>query len=241
MSINLEPTIQQIGIIHSCFKEKFGIPRQAGLVTEAKAELEILSPYDREEAFRGLTEFSHIWILFIFHAINNEWKTCVRPPRLGGNKKIGVFATRSGFRPNNIGLSAVKLKSIVKKKNKIIITIKGGDFLDQTPVLDIKPYLPYADKISKATGGFASEAPTKKNEVEFTPDAYVTCREKEKSRYPYLQKLITQILENDPRPAYYSQKPSRNIFGMKIYDIDVKWKISKDKIIVFAITNCHSP
>jgi len=232
---------QPIGIIHSCYKEKFGIPRQAGLVEEAEAEIEIFSPYNREEAFRGLEEFSHIWILFIFHAIHhNVWKSTVRPPRLGGSRRLGVFTTRSGFRPNRIGLSAVKLEHITKEKKTLLLKITGGDFLDDTPILDIKPYLPYADSISEASGGFASKSPTKKNNVTFSPEALSTCLAKEKEGLPKLRRLIVQILENDPRPAYFYKKPPRNTFGFKLYDFDVKWEVHGETMHVTGIEKCGS-
>ncbi len=233
--------IQPIGIIHSCYKEKFGIPRQAGLVPEAEAEIEIFSPYNQEEAFRGLEEFSHIWILFIFHAIRrNGWKSTVRPPRLGGNQRVGVFTTRSGFRPNRIGLSAVKLEQITKEKETLVLKITGGDFLDDTPILDIKPYLPYADSILEASGGFASESPPQGNQVTFSPEALSACLAKEKEGLPKLRRLIVQVLANDPRPGYFSNKPSRNQFGFKLYDVDVKWEVKGKKIHVTGIETCGS-
>ena len=127
-----------IGFIHSCYKEKFGIPRQPALV-KIPATIEIETTYSHEDAFRELETFSHIWVIFVFHAIKNKWKNMVRPPRLGGNKRVGVFASRSMFRPNPVGLSVVELESIERKDNKIILNIIGGDFFDLTPVLDIKP------------------------------------------------------------------------------------------------------
>ncbi|RPJ82765.1 MAG: tRNA (N6-threonylcarbamoyladenosine(37)-N6)-methyltransferase TrmO [Deltaproteobacteria bacterium] len=235
----MDATFQQIGIIHSCFTEKFGIPRQSGLIPEAHAELEIFPPYNREEAFRRLETFSHIWILFIFHAIKTkEWKPCVRPPRLGGNQKIGVFASRSGFRPNRIGLSAVKLLAITKGDSCIKLMIQGGDFLDQTPVLDIKPYLPYADAIPSATGGFATERPKTKMKIEFSSKARSSCIEKEKQGYPGLCELIVQTLSSDPRPAYHSQRPLRKKFGVKLYHFNIKWEIMDDHILVSEIEDC---
>jgi tRNA-Thr(GGU) m(6)t(6)A37 methyltransferase TsaA len=235
----MDSTFQHIGIIHSCFTEKFGIPRQSGLVPEAHAEVEIFPPYNREEAFRRLETFSHIWILFIFHAIKTkEWKPCVRPPRLGGNQKIGVFASRSGFRPNRIGLSAVKLLTIAKVDSCIKLMIQGGDFLDQTPVLDIKPYLPYADAIPSATGGFAAERPKTKIKIEFSSKARSTCIEQEKQGYPGLHELIVQTLSSDPRPAYHSQKPLRKKFGVKLYHFNIRWEIMDDHILVSEIENC---
>ncbi|MCK5844265.1 MAG: tRNA (N6-threonylcarbamoyladenosine(37)-N6)-methyltransferase TrmO, partial [Victivallales bacterium] len=131
--MNIEP----IGIIHSCFKEKFGIPRQSRLIQSATATLELIAPYNVEEALRGIEEFSHLWIVFAFHeSVCEKFQPTVRPPRLGGNTRVGVFATRAPFRPNPIGLSVVELKGV----NKTTLELAGGDFLDGTPVLDIKPY-----------------------------------------------------------------------------------------------------
>jgi len=153
-------------------------------------------------------------------------------------EKIGVFATRSGFRPNQIGLSAVRLLNITKGGSCIKLMIQGGDFLDQTPVLDIKPYLPYADVIPSATGGFATERPKSKMRIEFTPKALSTCIEKEKQGYPGLCELIIQTLSSDPRPAYYSQRPIRKKFGVKLYQFDIRWEIMDDHILVNEIENC---
>jgi tRNA-Thr(GGU) m(6)t(6)A37 methyltransferase TsaA len=149
-----------IGIVRSCFTEKFGIPRQPRLATAARATMEILSPYDQDEAFSGLDAFSHLWLVFVFHGIpKGKWRPTVRPPRLGGNRRTGVFATRSGFRPNAIGISAVVLEGIRRHKGKLMVELSGIDLMDRTPVLDIKPYLPYADIIPEAVGGFAADPP----------------------------------------------------------------------------------
>ena len=163
-------TFAPIGVIHSCFKEKFGIPRQPGLVPAARAVLELLPPYNRAEAVRGLEGFSHIWVSFVFHAcLDAPWKPTVRPPRLGGNRRLGVFATRSTHRPNPIGLSAVELERIETGPGRVLLHLKGADLMDGTPVLDIKPYLPYSDVIPGATGGFAAEAPARSVRGEFQP------------------------------------------------------------------------
>jgi tRNA (adenine37-N6)-methyltransferase len=228
-------TFAPIGIIHSCFKEKFGIPRQAGLVPEASAIVEILPPYNREEAFKELSSFSHIWVIFLFHAINRDgWATTVRPPRLGGNRRIGVFASRSGFRPNPIGLSAVKLEKISYEAGQLLLHIGGGDFLDGTPVLDIKPYVPYADSKPGAIGGFAASAPSRCLEVVFSEAAAATCR-RLSSSLPQLKALITGMLQSDPRPAYYHEKPVKKRFGTRIYDLDIKWEYGDHSVMVYAI------
>ena len=151
---NLEP----IGTIESCFKEKFGIPRQPGLAPAAQATLVLHPPYSNPGAMAGLEAFSHIWLIYIFHAIEKgKWKPTVRPPRLGGNKRTGVFATRSNFRPNPLGISAVKLEKIVPDGETIRLELSGVDLLDGTPVLDIKPYIPFADAHPDATSGWLTD------------------------------------------------------------------------------------
>ncbi len=234
----MELTFSPIGIIHSCFKEKFGIPRQAGIIDDITAELELYPPYNQINALDGLENFSHIWVVFIFHKnLGKEWKPMVRPPRLGGNKKLGVFATRSGFRPNPIGLSAVKLKSITRTDGKTILILNGVDFMDKTPVLDIKPYIPYADMIQNAVPGFAADAPTGKLNVIFSPRARLFCRENQKKGLPPdMERFITKILEIDPRPAYCATSPNpKKQFGMRLFDIDVKWEVKGNNIVVTSI------
>jgi len=224
-----------IGIIHSCYKEKFGIPRQPSLVA-CPAVIEIESAYSKDEAFREIENFSHIWLLFVFHGIKNDnWKLTVRPPRLGGNKRVGVFASRSMFRPNPIGLSVVELKSVERKNNKIILNIIGGDFLDSTPVIDIKPYIPYSDSINDAEAGYAGEAPEIKLHVDFSDSANVEL-EKAESKYPNLKLIITQILQLDPRPAYQSDKRIKDEFAIKLYEYDLKWKVENDHVMVMSLT-----
>ncbi|MGE4488701.1 MAG: tRNA (N6-threonylcarbamoyladenosine(37)-N6)-methyltransferase TrmO [Kiritimatiellales bacterium] len=222
--MNFEP----IGIIHSCFKEKFGIPRQPGLVKSATATLELLPPYNVEEALRGIDEFSHLWILFVFHeSVIEKFQPTVRPPRLGGNTRIGVFATRSPFRPNPIGLSVVGLKSV----SGTTLELAGGDFLDGTPVLDIKPYIPYADSIPEARGGFAPDAPVPQNIVSFTPEATAVFQTLEKSQ----QQLIRDVLTYNPRPAYQSDNPDRT-YGTRLFNLDIKWCCSKERVLIKDIS-----
>jgi tRNA (adenine37-N6)-methyltransferase len=224
-----------IGIIHSCFKEKFGIPRQSGLVAAAQATLEILPPFDQDEAFNGIEAFSHVWLIFVFHGIpSGKWQPTVRPPRLGGNRRAGVFATRSGFRPNSIGMSAVRLTKICRMAGKLNLYMSGIDLLDQTPVLDIKPYLPYTDMIPRACGGFASNAPHPSLTVAFTDQSRQTCIELEKT-YPGLAELITQVLQTDPRPAYMSSGSKRTEFGMRLYDLNIRWSVRQETIVVRKI------
>jgi len=229
-------TVKPIGIIHSCFKEKFGVPRQPGLVEEARAEIELFPPFCSADAVRELDRFSHLWIVFLFHAsIRAGWKSTVRPPRLGGNKRVGVFASRSNFRPNPIGISAVKLEEICMNDNMAHLHLKGVDFLDKTPVLDIKPYIPYSDSISDAHDGYVDEAPLPSVQVKFSPQALAACMKKEKEGIPNLKKFIVQMLNNDPRPAYQGDTWRMKRFGLKIFDFDLKCEYHEDGFLVTSL------
>lgn len=222
-----------IGIIHSCFREKFGIPRQAGLVPAARATLELLPPYDPPTAVRGLEGFSHLWLLFVFHGVPpGHWHPTVRPPRLGGRQRLGVFATRSPFRPNPIGLSVVKLERVAIEQGRVTLHLSGVDLLDGTPVLDLKPYLPYADRIPTATSGFAPDAPDTTLAVDFSPAAATFCAKPSNGE---LRELITQILQQDPRPAYERTNSTAQHYGMRVYDYDVHWEIRQNTAYVTEI------
>lgn len=230
---------QPIGIIHSCFKEKFGIPRQPGLVAEASATLELLPPYNRPEAVRGIEQFSHLWILFIFHGcLRSQWKPTVRPPRLGGNERIGVFASRATYRPNPIGISPIKLERVEKTANSVVLHLKGVDLLDGTPVVDIKPYIPYADNISAATAGFAESPPPRKQNITFSADAVQRCIEMSES-HPNLRTMIEQLLQSDPRPAYQGEEVGR-VYGMRLWDFDLQWRVTGDLVEVLALIDATS-
>lgn len=227
---------QSIGVVRSCFTEKFGIPRQPGLVTEARATLELHAPYDCPEALTELEGFSHIWLVFVFHqALRDEWKPTVRPPRLGGNQRIGVFASRAPFRPNPIGISAVELEEIQCSNGHCELRLRGSDLLDGTPVLDIKPYVPYADSLPDAQGGFAAQPPTAQLSVVFSEQAQAQCAEWERTQHPGLCQLIEQVLQADPRPAYCTGREARQSYGMRLYDLDVKWSVSGDQIEVLEV------
>jgi tRNA-Thr(GGU) m(6)t(6)A37 methyltransferase TsaA len=226
-------TLNPIGIIHSCYREKFGIPRQPGLVKSATATLELSPPYNTSAALRGLEEFTHVWICFIFHqSICESWKPTVRPPRLGGNDRIGVFASRSNFRPNPIGLSVVELLDI----DDTLLHLGGGDFLDQTPVLDIKPYLPYVDSVPNASGGFAATAPEASNKVVLSDEAEQAIARLEHETRPALRNLIKDMLMYNPRPAYHTDDPNR-IYGTRVFDLEVKWSQSDGVIQVCEVSN----
>ena len=216
---------QPVGIVRSCFPAKFGIPRQPGLVEEATAILELLPPYDRVEALEGLEAFSHLWLIFVFHAsLKETWKPTVRPPRLGGNKRVGVFASRSMFRPNPIGLSVVELTRVDTATEQPRLFLKGVDLLDGTPVLDIKPYLPYADAIVDAKGGYAPEAPGQAIKLNYTSAAEAVLNNLPAEEARQLRQLILRILQNDPRPAYL-EGSKRDRFGMRLYNYNVRWEV----------------
>ena len=225
---------EAIGHIHSPYREKFAVPRQPGLVTAARAELVLSAPCNREEIVRGLEDFSHLWITFVFHQVLHQgWKPTVRPPRLGGNRRVGVFATRSPFRPNAIGLSVVALHAVEKRGDQWLLVLGGVDVVDGTPVLDIKPYLPYADALPDARGGFASEPPSPASRVSFSDTARRQLAQHSDS-YPHLAQLIEQVIAQRPRPAYHRDDGER-LYGMTLYDLNIQWRDDGGASIVEAI------
>ncbi len=227
MKYSLEP----IGIVHSPFKEKFGIPRQPGLV-RVKSQIELLAPYNLPEAVSGLEEFSHVWVTFVFHqAMREHWSPLVRPPRLGGNRKVGVFASRSPFRPNHLGLSVVRLEQIESKERKLLLHVDGLDVVDGTPVVDIKPYIPYVDRIEAAAAGYAMEVPQAVFQVNFSESAEQQLQEINVEDF---RLLISEVLAFDPRPAY-RQAESGGQFGILLDKFNVRWEVRDDQIWVLSI------
>ena len=230
-TLNFEVQMQAIGVIHSCFTEKFGIPRQPGMVPNATARLELLPPYNRQEMVRGLDQFSHIWVQFLFHqTVAEGWKPTVRPPRLGGRKRVGIFASRSPHRPNHIGLSAVKLEAVILEKGFIFLNLSGVDFLDQTPVFDIKPYIPYSDSLETASGGYARSENRQDVKITFTSEVLAFCRYYQDTTGRDLVSLIKEMICSDPRPA--SQRKSKKRFGMLLWDVNIRWLVEEDGILV---------
>ncbi len=228
--------IEPIGIISSCFPEKFGIPRQPGLAAHASAVIDFYPPFNRLEMMRGLEEFSHIWVHFLFHQAQEEgWRPTVRPPRLGGQQRCGIFACRSPHRPNHIGLSVVQLLGIEKGKDGPRLHLGGVDFLDKTPVFDIKPYLPYSDIIPDATAAefTAIKESGVSEKVVFSTAAAQFCQEYETRNGRPLQALIEELIITDPRPR--SQKKKR-AFGMRLWDVNIRWKIETWGVSVLSIT-----
>jgi tRNA-Thr(GGU) m(6)t(6)A37 methyltransferase TsaA len=218
-----------IGYVNSPYKEKFAIPRQPGLVNSAKGTITLTGNANNPDLVRDLAQFSHIWVLFVFHGNQNQgWKPLVRPPRLGGNKKIGVLATRSTFRPNPIGMSVVKLDAIDIKDQQVILHISAMDLLNKTPIIDIKPYVPYSDSLAHAKAGFAQSQPSTDLQVTFTKQAHLEVI-KYSQNIPDLATFIEQVLAQDPRPAYKQGKSDDKIYGMNLYDLNIQWKILDNK------------
>jgi len=209
-----------IGITHSCFKEKFGIPRQSGLVPEAQARIDIVEPYNNPAAFDGLEMSSHIWLQFVFHqSLKHEWRPKVRPPRLGGNKSLGVFATRSPVRPANLGMSVVRLERISFERG-VQLFVSGADLLDATPIIDIKPYVPYADSVIEATNTLADRAPALLKVVLSTE---VNSAIQSQPSPEALKALIEQVLQQDPRPQY-QKTDSERCYGMRLLEFNLRWR-----------------
>lgn len=217
-----------IARIHSDFPTKFGIPRQAGLVEELEALVVFEPEYRNPDALRGLEGFSHIWLIWQFSkAIREDWSPTVRPPRLGGNVRMGVFATRSPFRPNPIGLSSVKLLRVEEHPQfGSVLRIAGADLMDGTPIYDVKPYLPYADSHPDATGGFAG-ADGGKNLSVHIPQPLLEIIPQEK------RAALQGVLAHDPRPQY-QQNPDR-IYGLDFGGVNVKFKVEENVLEVVAV------
>ena len=235
-NVSMEFNFKPIGIVRSCFTGKFGIPRQPGLVTAARAHLELFPEFARDEAFAGLDGFSHLWLVFVFHdCIEADWKPTVRPPRLGGQRRVGVFASRAPFRPNPIGISAVCNLGTSRSAGNLYLNLGGADLLDGTPVLDIKPYVPYADAILDAKAGFASTAPEMKWTVRFSDTALAQIAATDRNGTRQLVPLIVQILRQDPRPGYMDRYPERTEFAMRLYDLDVRWVIEGSEARVIGV------
>jgi tRNA-Thr(GGU) m(6)t(6)A37 methyltransferase TsaA len=231
-----------IGILRSPFTDRFGIPRQPGLVTAADSRLVLLPPFDREEAFKGIEGFSHVWLLFVFHddCLQSGWRPTVRPPRLGGRERVGVFASRAPYRPNCIGLSAVEHLGIERGPEVLSLRLRGADLLDGTPVLDIKPYVPYADAIPDAHSGFALQTPAADWEVAFRPEAERAVAAADPEGRLRLRELIVQLLAQDPRPGYMDRYPERECFALRLYDLEVRWRVLDHTALVEAVTPYHA-
>lgn len=219
-------SVSPVGILRSCFREKFAIPRQPRLAPAARGVLELLPPFDTGEAVAGLEQVSHVWLLFLFHqALEDKPRLKVRPPRLGGNKMIGVFATRATHRPNGIGQSVVKLDKVEPGR----LLVSGIDLLDGTPIIDIKPYVPYADALPEARNDMAADAPAL-IEVHWSESALAQARDQALRLNEPAVELIEQCLAQDPRPAYQRPDPERR-YGAQFWDLEVRWHYPEAGVI----------
>jgi tRNA-Thr(GGU) m(6)t(6)A37 methyltransferase TsaA len=233
------PAFHQIGRVHSPFQSKFALPRQPGLIQGNLGKVELFSPWDRIEALQGLEGFSHLWILFVFHqAIKSpeDWRPTVRPPREGGPRRQGVFASRSPYRPNPIGLSLVGYRGWHTDKGRLFLDIADGDMLDGTPVLDIKPYLPYADVRVEALGGFAHQAPISNQnwQIAYTAEAQTELAAALQA-YPNFQVLMESVLTHNPRPLHFGHIQQRERFRIPLYEFEVVWRIQDSLITIERI------
>ena len=231
MSQSQEFTMQPVARIRSEFAEKFGVPRQSGLVEELEAEIVFEPAYRNPDALRGLEEFSHVWLIWVFdRAVRETWSPTVRPPRLGGNARMGVFATRSPFRPNPIALSCVKLAGIRQTADGPVIRVLGADLVDGTPILDIKPYVPLADCIPEASEGFTA-VPYERLDVEI-PESFGG------SMSPEERSALEDTLSLDPRPQY--QDDPERVYGLLFSGWEVKFKVEEKRLRVLSLERRRS-
>ena len=224
----MDVNIQVIARMHSDFATKFGIPRQSGLVDELRSTIVFEPEFRNADALRGIEDFSHLWIIWQFsEAVREEWSPTVRPPRLGGNTRMGVFATRSPFRPNNLGLSCVKLLGVEKTEHSgMVLHVGGADLMDGTPIFDIKPYIPYSDAHPDAAGGFTDTAGDFLLEVIF-PDDLLAKLPLDK------REAAIGVLSHDPRPSY-QRKPGR-IYGLTFAGFDIRFTVENDTLNVVEV------
>ena len=217
--------IQVIARMHSDFATKFGIPRQSGLVEELRSTIVFEPEFRNPDALRGIGDFSHLWIIWQFsEAVRQGWSPTVRPPRLGGNTRMGVFATRSPFRPNNLGLSSVRLLGVEHTEAYgTVLHVGGADLMDGTPIFDIKPYIPYGDCHTDATGGFTDTAGEFLLQVDFPAELLAILPEDKRE-------AAVGVLSHDPRPSY-QRKPDR-VYGLTFAGFDIRFKVSDDVLTV---------
>lgn len=227
-------SISPVAIAHTPFKQKFAIPRQAGLV-DIPAVIELLPPYNQAIAVDGLEGVSHIWLTFLFHQHGDQTASLqVRPPRLGGNQKVGVFATRSSFRPNGLGQSVVRLETVEKSHQHVRLHVRGIDLLDQTPIIDIKPYLPYADIVANAHNAIANDKPVQSVQVSWSDEAKCQLAPFA-NKEPQLTQWITELIQYDPRPAY-KQNDAGGVYAMQLFNMDIQWIMHRaDHAVISAI------
>lgn len=223
-------SLKVVARIQSDFSSKFGIPHQSGRIADLKGRIIFEPPYRNREALRGLEEYTYIWLIWGFSQnIRENWSPTVRPPRLGGNIRKGVFATRSPFRPNSIGLSCVKLEKIeFHSSHGPVLHVLGADLMDQTPIFDIKPYLPYVESHPDAAGGFTDSIKDHSLLVEFPQELLLRIPEEKRT-------VLLEVLANDPRPGY--QNDPRRIYGMPFGEQDIHFRVENNQLLVLDVTN----
>lgn len=223
-----EHTMKVIAHIHTDFPTKFGLPRQSGIVEELKASIVFEPEYRNPEAFRGIEGFTHIWLIWAFSETRRDtWSPMVRPPRLGGVKRMGVFATRSPFRPNSIGLSCVKLEQVeLYTEYGPVLKVSGADLMDKTPIYDIKPYLPYTDSRPEAEGGFADPVKDYSLEVIF-PEQWLEMIPEDH------REALIGVLAHDPRPSY--QKDPLRVYGFEYCGFDIRFTVKDNTLTIYEI------
>lgn len=221
-----ELTIKPIAYIKNGYKEKFGVPRQSGLAPSVKSEIVFCPEYRDENMLRGIEQYSHLWLVWGFSQNGGEWSPTVRPPKLGGNKRVGVFATRSPFRPNGLGLSCVKLEKTVNTADGKTLVVSGADIVSGTPIYDIKPYLPYVDSHADASGGFSQKYKDSFLKVEFLQGVSECIDECDAAQ-------ITEVLSLDPRPSY--QTDSERIYGLDFGKYKIKFRCDGVTVTVVEI------
>lgn len=222
-----EYTIKPIAYIRNDLKTKFGVPRQSGLANSLLSEIVFAPEYRVSDALRGITDFSHIWLIWSFsEARRNDWSPTVRPPRLGGNERVGVFATRSPYRPNSLALSCVKLERVEHREGfGDILVVSGADLMNGTPIYDIKPYLPYADSIEDAVGGFAPDGGKTLEVIDEKGELNKLSVEK--------RNTLTELLARDPRPQYHND--SERIYGMEYGDFEIKFRVDGNGLFIVSV------
>ena len=224
----MDITIHPIARMHSDFSSKFGIPRQSGLVQQLESTIVFEPAYRNADALRGIEDFTHLWLIWQFSkAVRQDWSPTVRPPRLGGNTRMGVFATRSPFRPNNLGLSCVQLLGVETTPDVgTVLHVGGADLLDGTPIFDIKPYIPYADCHPEATGGFTDSAGDFLLSVDFPPNLL--------NRLPAgKREAAAAVLSHDPRPSY--QRTPGRVYGLSFAGYDIRFTVEENHLQVLDV------
>lgn len=231
----LTQNITPIGYISTPFTEKFGIPRQPAVAEDIEGTIQFTPEYCNPDFLRGIEQFSHLWLIFSFHQhVAHASTPLVRPPRLGGNKKIGVFASRSSFRPNHIGLSLVRYASHTYANGQLHLTVKDIDLLNQTPILDIKPYIAYSDKPTTAYSGYAETPPPQPLNITYTLAAQHQLNQRQE-QYPQLAFILAKVLPADPRPAYKRAHSDEKQYALRLWDLDILWHVRDSAVVVEQI------